>query len=100
MGTIISIVFFASIFSAVLKPGIPFWARLVAIAIVFLNETLWDGGLGLLLSTAHAQRVYARAKANIDRTAGVVMSLFGLRLIWEAIGRNTIDFILSFGSEG
>jgi len=93
-------VFFASIFSAVLKPGAPFSVRLVAIVIVFLNETLWDGGLGLLLSTAHFQRVYARARAGIDRTAGVVMSLFGLRLIWEAMDRNTIDFIFSFGSEG
>ena len=78
-------VFFASIFSVILKPGAPLWVRFAAITIVFLNETLWDGGLGLLLSTAHAQRVYTRAKTAIDRTAGAVMSLFGLRLIWGAV---------------
>jgi threonine efflux protein len=79
-------VFFASIFSAVLKPGSPLWVRIAAITIVFLNETLWDGALGLLLSTPHAQRVYRRAKTAIDRAAGTFMSLFGLRLIWGAVG--------------
>jgi len=79
-------VFFASIFSAVLKPGGPLWVRFAAITIVFLNETLWDGGLSLLLSTAPAQRAYTRAKSAIDRTAGVFMSLFGFRLVWGAVG--------------
>jgi threonine efflux protein len=78
-------VFFASIFSAILKPGTPLWVRLAAITIVFFNETVWDGGLALLLSTPHAQHVYTRSKSAIDRTAGAVMSLFGIRLIWGAI---------------
>jgi threonine efflux protein len=77
-------IFFASIFTAILKPGVPLWVSFAAIAIVFLNETLWDGCLGLLLSTTYAQNIYSRAKVAVDRAAGVVMSLFGLRLIWGA----------------
>ncbi|WP_213803936.1 LysE family transporter [Granulicella sp. dw_53] len=77
-------VFFASIFTAILKPGTPLWVRFTAIAIVFANETLWNGSLGLLLSTPRAQRTYARAKSSIDRTVGTVMFLFGLKLLWGA----------------
>jgi threonine efflux protein len=77
-------VFFASIFSAVLDPAWPGWVRLSALVIVFLNETVWNGGLAILLSTSRAQSAYLRAKAGIDRTAGVFMMLFGGRLIWGA----------------
>jgi threonine/homoserine/homoserine lactone efflux protein len=79
-------VFFASIFSAVLDPGWPRWVRLSALIIVFMNETVWNGALALLLSTARAQSAYMRAKAAIDRTAGSFMTLFGCRLIWGATG--------------
>ncbi len=77
-------VFFASIFTAIVKPGTPLWVRIAAILIVASNETLWNGTLGLLLSNPRAQRTYARLKAPIDRTAGTVMFLFGAKLIWGA----------------
>ena len=77
-------VFFASIFTVVLAPSMPVWARAAAIGIVFFNETMWNGALGMLLSTARAQRAYARAKMAIDRSAGAVMGLFGLRLVYGA----------------
>ena len=77
-------VFFASIFSAVLAPHIPVWARVTAIVIVFLNETGWNAALGLLLSTRKAQMTYLHWKAAIDRTAGLFMGAFGLRLLWGA----------------
>jgi threonine efflux protein len=77
-------VFFASIFTAILKPGMPLWVRFAAIAIVYANETLWNGALGLLLSSPRSQRTYIRLKSTIDRTAGTVMLLFGLKLIYGA----------------
>jgi threonine efflux protein len=80
-------IFFASIFSTILKPGTALWVRVTAISIVFLNETLWDGGVGLLLSTRRAQRMYARGKVYIERAAGTLMSLFDLRLLLGATTR-------------
>jgi threonine efflux protein len=77
-------VFFASIFSAVLNPAWPVWVRVMALVAVFMNETVWNGALAILLSTNQAQTAYLRAKAGIDRTAGSFMMLFGGRLIWGA----------------
>jgi threonine/homoserine/homoserine lactone efflux protein len=77
-------VFYASIFTAVLKPGLPVWVRVAAIGIVLFDNLMWYGSLGLLLSSARAQNTYTRAKTAIDRTAGTVMFLFGLKLVWDA----------------
>jgi threonine efflux protein len=77
-------VFFGSVFTAVLKPEMPGWVRLAAIGIVLVDNMLWYGGVGTLLSSARARRAYGRAKTAIDRTAGTVMLLFGLKLVWDA----------------
>jgi threonine/homoserine/homoserine lactone efflux protein len=58
--------------------------RLAALLIVFMNETVWNGALALLLSTGRAPSAFMRAKAGIDRTAGSFMMLFGGRWIWGA----------------
>lgn len=77
-------VFFGSIFSAVLTPSMPNWVRFSALGIVLINEAGWNFLVGMLLSTPQAQRVYARTKPLIDRAAGTFMTLFGLRLIYQA----------------
>jgi threonine efflux protein len=77
-------VFYASIFTAVLKPSLPMWVRFVAVGIVLFDNLMWYGSLGFLLSSSRAQNTYTRAKAAIDRTAGTVMFLFGLKLVWDA----------------
>ena len=77
-------VFYVSIFTAVLHPGMPGWVRFVALAIMLVDNLAWYGSVGVLLSSPRAQRSYERAKTAIDRTAGSVMLLFGLRLVWGA----------------
>ena len=77
-------VFFASIFTALLPPSMPLWARGAALAIVGLDEGLWYSMLAIVLSTSHAQMVYRRAKGWIDRAAGSAMMMFGGRLLWSA----------------
>ena len=77
-------VFYGSIFTAILKPDMPGWVRLAAFVIVIFDNLAWYGSLGMLLSSGRVQRSYARAKAGIDRTAGTVMLLFGLKLVWAA----------------
>ncbi|GAC1420862.1 MAG: threonine export protein RhtC [Acidobacteriaceae bacterium] len=77
-------VFYVSIFTAILRPETPGWVRLCAIGITLVDNMLWYGSVGLLLSTAPAQAGYGRAKTMIDRVSGSVMFLFGLKLIWSA----------------
>ena len=77
-------VFYVSIFTAILRPEMPAWVRFVAIAIMLVDNMMWYGGVGFLLSSPGAQAAYGRAKTAIDRTAGTVMLLFGLRLVWGA----------------
>lgn len=77
-------VFYVSIFTAILKPEMALWVRFCAIAIMLLDNLLWYGSVGYLLSTTRAQGAYGRAKPVIDRVAGTVMFGFGLKLIWDA----------------
>ena len=77
-------VFYGSIFTALLRPDMPSWVRPTAIGITIFNNVAWYGSLGLLLSSSKAQAAYTRAKVTIDRVAGTVMFLFGLKLIWGA----------------
>ncbi len=79
------IVFFASIFAAMLPPVMPLWFKLLVLIIVGIDEGLWYTLLALAFSTKPAQATYRRAKGSIDRTAGSVMLLFGGKLCWNAL---------------
>lgn len=76
-----SIGFFASIFTALVPPGLPVWVRILIIAIVFLDALIWHCFITLALSTPTAQNALRRAKAWIDRVVGTVVIFFGARLI-------------------
>jgi threonine efflux protein len=81
------IVFFASIFTAVLDPKWPGWLRGVVLAVVFVDEVAYYSGLALLLSTTKARAGYRRAKTAIERTAGGAMLGFGGKLIYGSLRR-------------
>ncbi len=78
-------VFFASIFAAVLDPAWPAWVRLAVPAIILVDETLWYAMLTLVLSTPRPQSTYRRAKRWIDRGAGCFLFLFGGKLLWSGV---------------
>ncbi len=78
-------VFFASIFAAVLDPAWPAWVRLAVPAVILVDETLWYAMLTLLLSTPRSQSTYRRAKRWIDRFAGCFLLLFGEKLVWSGV---------------
>jgi threonine/homoserine/homoserine lactone efflux protein len=77
-------VFYASIFAALLprSPGLLF--LLILPLAVFLIEIGWYSIVALILSAAGPRAVYLRAKAAIDRTAGSVMGLLGVKLVTAA----------------
>jgi threonine/homoserine/homoserine lactone efflux protein len=79
---------YASVFAAFLPPhfSAPFSAMLLAA--VFVIEAGWYSIVALVLSAGGARRVYLRCKAWIDRAAGTVMILLGLRLVAAAWARD------------
>ncbi|MDT8901606.1 LysE family translocator [Anaeroselena agilis] len=77
-------VFYGSIFAALLpaSPG-PLFTILLPLA-VFLIEIGWYSIVALLLSASAPRAAYMRAKSALDRTAGTVMGLLGVKLIAAA----------------
>jgi threonine/homoserine/homoserine lactone efflux protein len=72
---------YASVFAAFLPaaPSIGFDVALVTI--VFAIEAGWYSIVALALSSERPRRAYLRYKASVDRVAGGVMMLLGLKLV-------------------
>ncbi|KLN57171.1 LysE family translocator [Variovorax paradoxus] len=85
MGTQISnpktAVVYASIFAAFLPREVPLALALAVPAVIFCIETGWYAIVALALSSAAPRSAYLRYKAWIDRAAGGVMVLLGLKLL-------------------
>ena len=76
-----AVIFYGSIFAALLTPVLPMWVKLVAIGIVAVDATSWHVALACFFSTQRAQRVYWRIKGRVDRVAGAALAFLGLRLM-------------------
>ena len=74
-------VVYASIFAAFLPREVPLALALAVPAVIFCIETGWYAVVALALSSAAPRSAYLRYKAWIDRAAGGVMVLLGLRLL-------------------
>lgn len=77
-------VVYGSVFAALLPAHMPAWAAAVLIGIIFALETGWYAFVAVALSAEASRAVYLRSKALIDRTAGGVMALLGLKLLFDA----------------
>ena len=80
-----ALVFFASVFAALLPAALPLAIRLAAIGIVVANAAAWHVGLACFFSIRGTQRVYARVKPWVDRTAGAMLIGLGLRLLFTSL---------------
>jgi threonine/homoserine/homoserine lactone efflux protein len=75
------VIFFSSIFVALLPPHAPLWVRLTAIAIVGAQELTWYTTVAFVFSRPRVQAAYARARGVIERTLGAVLIGLGARII-------------------
>ena len=75
------VVFFSSIFVALLPPHAPLWVRLAAIAIVGAQELAWYTTVAFVFSRPRVQAAYARARGVIERTLGAVLIGLGARIV-------------------
>jgi threonine/homoserine/homoserine lactone efflux protein len=74
-------VVYASVFAALLPREVPLWAMLALPAVIFAIEAGWYAIVALALSAPSPRAGYLRFKVWIDRAAGTVMALLGVRLI-------------------
>ena len=78
-------VFFGSIFFALLPADPAPWVYGAALAIVFLNETIWYSLVAVAFSVGRARRVYAGVKTVTDRLMAGALGLIGGRLVFDGL---------------
>lgn len=77
-------VVYAGIFAALLPAAPPLWLALALPAGIFLIEFGWYAIVAIAFSAERPRAAYLQAKHWVDRFAGGVMGLLGLRLIYES----------------
>jgi RhtB (resistance to homoserine/threonine) family protein len=78
------VVFFGSIFVAMLPGDVPPWMIAALIVMVTLNEIVWYSLVSLFFGSSPVRRFYLIAKRWIDRATGAFLGLLGLRLLARA----------------
>ena len=77
-------VVYASIFAALLPAYPPAWMWAALPPLIFVVEAGWYAVVALLFSAARPRAAYLRSKRWIDRLAGSVLGVLGVRLIVDA----------------
>lgn len=77
-------IFYGSIFAALLPPDIPIEVVLMLAPIIFLLEAGWYSLVALVLSLEAPKNVYLNSKYLLDRLAGGVIGVLGMKLIIDA----------------
>ena len=76
---------YGGIFAALLPASVPGWTAAVLLPAVFAVEAGWYAVVAVAFSDSRPRAAYLGAKHWIDRTAGAVMGLLGVRLIAEGV---------------
>lgn len=77
--------FYASVFATALPAEPSLALTAAAVLLVFANSLAWHLSLALLLSQPAVQRAYLRRQRLLNRVSGLLVSLFGLRLVVAAL---------------
>ena len=77
-------VVYGGIFAALLPPAPPAWMFAALPPAILLIESGWYTAVALAFSADRPRAAYLRAKRRVDRLAGSVIGLLGLRLLVES----------------
>jgi threonine/homoserine/homoserine lactone efflux protein len=77
-------VVYASVFAALLPSQFTMGFAAAVVACAFAVETAWYAVVALALSSEGPRRAYLGWKASVDRVAGTVLGMLGVRLVWSA----------------
>lgn len=78
-------VVYAGVFASLLPTEVPAVVLIALPVMVFAIETAWYSAVAIVLSAPAARARYLTAKRWLDRGAGTVMSLLGLKLVFDAL---------------
>jgi threonine/homoserine/homoserine lactone efflux protein len=78
-----ALIVIGGIIAALLPSRIPGWMYWTIPLVQLVVETSWYAFVAVALSSRAPRRIYLGAKGIIDRTAGCVLGMLGLRLILE-----------------
>lgn len=73
-------VFFGAVFVGLVPPETPLPMLALVMTVIFVDETLWYILVARLFSLPGPRAAYGRMKTGVDRTFGVLMAGFGLRI--------------------
>ncbi|MBH3284023.1 LysE family transporter [Serratia marcescens] len=91
MGTLVNlsnpkgIAFFIGLYAVAVPPETELWAKTVILVGGFILELIWYGFVILLLSSRPAREAYERFRQWIERSIGMLLVVFGLRLLSEKL---------------
>ena len=78
-------VVYGSIFAALLPADPAPWTFAALLPVLFMIEAGWYTIVALAFSSTHPRALYLRAKHLIDRGAGAIIGLLGVKLIYNAV---------------
>ena len=75
------VIFFSSIFVALLPVDAPLWLRFAVVGIVIVQELAWYTTVAFVFSRPRVQAAYGRASTWIERALGTVLVGLGVRIL-------------------
>lgn len=73
-------ILFSAIFIGTVPPGTAFWVYAALLAVVFLNETIWNTLVARIFSFDRTRAAYISLKSLIDRSFGGLLALLGVKI--------------------
>ena len=73
-------ILFSAIFIGCIPQGTPVWVIAALLAVVFLNETVWNTLVARIFSFNRSKAAYISLKSVIDRSFGGLLALLGLKI--------------------
>lgn len=73
-------ILFSAIFIGTVPPGTPLWVHAALLAVVFLNETLWNILVARIFSFDRTRAGYISLKSVIDRAFGGLLAALGVKI--------------------
>lgn len=73
-------VLFSAIFLGTVPPTTPAWIYAAILAVVFLNEAIWNCAVARVFSLERSKRTYIGMKIMLDRAFGGALALLGVKI--------------------
>jgi len=83
-----TVLFFVSIFSVTITPDTPSSTKLAIWLGIFLTSLLWRSIVALAFSRPLVRRAFMRVQSSLEQLVGVVLTCFGLKLIFNGLRPN------------